>query len=255
MYQTYEEVPWYRRQWFFWVLFLLVPLGVFGCIGLLLTGDVYYVKKDVVTPYGKANKIVAWLYGGFILSAIVSEYISNGQVDLVKNGLLDDFPQTTVGNALDSWGSCYSTSWENFESSNGTQYVNFHCSVDISSFAQTEKEKYEQNPEILGNVACILAMGGWSVDPDLNGCDDINLEKIYMAESSVVKSNPILQIQFILNLDDTFELNAISLLNSSGEIVVDNIFGFDDLMQGIYSDINLGRAGIETIFYGIAKSI
>jgi len=191
-----------------------------------------------------------------ILIAISTIVVScGGDIDLVKSGVFNSFPQTTVGDALDSWSECVSSSWENFETSNNSRYVNFYCSVDISSIAQNEKVKYEQNPNQLGGVSCQLAMIGWSVVADTNGCYGVDHEKIYAAERLVVNSNPILQIQFILNLDDTFELNTISLLNPSEDIIVDSIFGFGDLMPAIYSDQYLSQDAKETVFYGLAKSI
>ena len=58
LYETYEAVPVYRRQWFFWVAwFFVAPIAV----GLLLTGDVYYARNGEVQRFGIANKIVAGL--------------------------------------------------------------------------------------------------------------------------------------------------------------------------------------------------
>ena len=193
-----------------------------------------------------------------ILIAISTIVVScGGDIDLVKSGVFNSFPQTTVGDALDSWSECVSSSWENFETSNNSRYVNFYCSVDISSIAQNEKVEYEENPDRF-YIICVQAMGFWSVPADTNGCggeDQEIQEKIYTAERLAVESNPILQIQFILNLDDTFELNTISLLNPSEDIIVDSIFGFGDLMPAIYSDQSLSQRAKEAVFYGLAKSI
>jgi len=55
-YATYDEVPYYRQQWFFWLSwFLFAPVA----IGVLLTGDVYYQNKGEVRSFGLANRIVA----------------------------------------------------------------------------------------------------------------------------------------------------------------------------------------------------
>ena len=44
-YNDYGEVPYYRKQWFFWLMCLLFsPIA----IGLLLTGDVYYKRRGEV---------------------------------------------------------------------------------------------------------------------------------------------------------------------------------------------------------------
>src|SRR5205823_1348176 len=55
-YATYDDVPYYRKQWFFWLWwFLFAPVA----IGILLTGDVYYGNKGQVRNFGLANRIVA----------------------------------------------------------------------------------------------------------------------------------------------------------------------------------------------------
>jgi len=57
-YATYSDVPVYRRQWFFWLFWLIfAPIA----LGILLSGNVYYVKKGVVVPFGIANKILGVL--------------------------------------------------------------------------------------------------------------------------------------------------------------------------------------------------
>jgi hypothetical protein len=55
-YAAYADVPYYRKQRFFWLMWLIFsPIA----IGLLLTGDVYYQKKGQVREFGILNRIVA----------------------------------------------------------------------------------------------------------------------------------------------------------------------------------------------------
>jgi hypothetical protein len=55
-YKTYSEVPYYRKQWFFWVTYLIIPVIP---LVLLLIGDIYYEGKDGVKSFGIGNRIVA----------------------------------------------------------------------------------------------------------------------------------------------------------------------------------------------------
>lgn len=59
-YISYNDVPFYRRQWFFWVTYFTVtPVA----LGLLLFGDIYYQKRGEVASFGMANRIVAGFFG------------------------------------------------------------------------------------------------------------------------------------------------------------------------------------------------
>ena len=58
-YATYKDVPFFRRQWFFWLCWLVfAPVA----LAILLSGNVYYMKKGVVVPFGIANKVIGVLF-------------------------------------------------------------------------------------------------------------------------------------------------------------------------------------------------
>lgn len=74
-YSEYSQVPFYRKQWFFWLMyFTLSPVA----IGILLFGDVYYVKKGKVTSFGLANRIVAGLIAASFLYGIFKALLAPG---------------------------------------------------------------------------------------------------------------------------------------------------------------------------------
>jgi RsiW-degrading membrane proteinase PrsW (M82 family) len=57
-YASYDQVPTFRKQWVFWLLWVaFAPAAVV----LLLTGDIYYVKKGEVRKFGMANRVLAGL--------------------------------------------------------------------------------------------------------------------------------------------------------------------------------------------------
>jgi len=68
-YASYADVPYYRRQWFFWLMwFVFSPIA----IGILLSGDVYYRRKGQVRNFGLANRVVAGLTAPLWLLALLS---------------------------------------------------------------------------------------------------------------------------------------------------------------------------------------
>ena len=77
MYSSYQEVPYYRKQWFFWVMYF-VPLLNVVAIGLLLFGDIYYQSKGEVKSFGAANRVVAGILAAFILYSVVRALMGTG---------------------------------------------------------------------------------------------------------------------------------------------------------------------------------
>src|SRR5712692_1877137 len=72
-YDRYADAPFYRRQWFFWTMWVFfAPVA----IALLVTGDVYYVKNGKVRAFGKANRIVAGFFALIWLAGIVNALIT-----------------------------------------------------------------------------------------------------------------------------------------------------------------------------------
>ncbi len=72
-YQNYEEVPVYRRQWVFWVLyFTIAPVAII----LLVSGDVYYTKRGELKSFGLANRIVAGIIGVMIFIKFIGMFVS-----------------------------------------------------------------------------------------------------------------------------------------------------------------------------------
>ncbi len=65
-YHAYDDVPFYRKQYFFWFIFLFNPLIA---LVILLTGDIFYKRKGEVKAFGLANRIVA---GIMLLSWLIN---------------------------------------------------------------------------------------------------------------------------------------------------------------------------------------
>ena len=63
-YTDFNQVPFYKKQCFFWLSFIFfVPISLV----LLTIGDIYYLKKGNILSFGVANRIVAGAIGIFWL--------------------------------------------------------------------------------------------------------------------------------------------------------------------------------------------
>jgi hypothetical protein len=71
-YERYDDVPLYRKQWFFWLTWLLLPPVA---MAVLITGDVYYEKDGAVKRFGMANRIAAAILAALICSVVIRAYL------------------------------------------------------------------------------------------------------------------------------------------------------------------------------------
>ena len=69
-YSSYKDVPYYRKQWFFWLMYF-IPVFQLVAIGLLLFGDIYYQKKGELKSFGVANRVVAGIIAALVLYGVL----------------------------------------------------------------------------------------------------------------------------------------------------------------------------------------
>jgi hypothetical protein len=98
-------------------------------------------------------------------------------VAFVKESYLEDYRQTTIGQAFDTWASCISTSWVEQQASNGVITVVYTCHMKLKDFKRISKKASEA---ITGKVDETFS-------------------------SAITRAS--LKIHFLINLDDTFEVN------------------------------------------------
>ena len=67
-YSSYEEVPFYKKQLFFWIMFFVFfPISVI----ILLIDDIYYQSNGELKSFGIFNKIVIIIVVGFAVSNLL----------------------------------------------------------------------------------------------------------------------------------------------------------------------------------------
>ena len=105
-------------------------------------------------------------------------------VDSVKSGVFDDYQSTTVGKAFDNWEVCDSVTWEEFETSNGRNIVEYNCFQKNSlSFYLTDKEGIYTGETLFANERLV----------------------------KIIRQGVNLKIQFQINLDDSFDISYMGV--------------------------------------------
>ena len=67
-FSSYDQVPWYRKNWFAIVCFFIFPLGL---LAVLFIGDVYYERKGELKAYSKGTKIFLIIWGILFIAAAI----------------------------------------------------------------------------------------------------------------------------------------------------------------------------------------
>lgn len=68
VYTDYSQIPWFRKNWFaILCAFILTP----ALFLILITGDVYYVRKGQLKKYGKGAKIFLIIWSSLSILAVL----------------------------------------------------------------------------------------------------------------------------------------------------------------------------------------
>jgi len=68
-YNNYSEIPFYKKQLFFWVMFFIFfPIPVF----ILLADDIYYERNGKIESFGIFNKIIIVIIVIIAISKIIA---------------------------------------------------------------------------------------------------------------------------------------------------------------------------------------
>ncbi len=79
-YASYDQVPWYRKEWFTWLCFFVFTPAL---AVLLLTGESYYTRKGQLKTVSKGLKIF-FIIAGIIWLLQVVAMIFKDEKDLIE---------------------------------------------------------------------------------------------------------------------------------------------------------------------------
>ncbi len=132
----------------------------------------------------------------------------NSHIDTVRNGVLDLDKSTTVGKAFDNYSYFKKTSWSEFETKQGKIVVQFEGILDFDKLASGFDKSIHDK---------------WIYDKYIN------------YKNTIEQTNPSIIVQFIINKDDTFNINytGISINDKNEPIGTYNI-------NNIYNDEKVG---------------
>lgn len=130
-YTTYADVPWFRKNWY------AILTGLFfspALLPTLVSGDVFYVKKEELRTYSTLARIVLILWssaGTWAVISFAADQIAAEPVAIysVKNGNLHTCPHATIEAMANNFMSA--PRWSAGEAADGTQFVNLGGEISL----------------------------------------------------------------------------------------------------------------------------
>ncbi|MGI9257096.1 MAG: hypothetical protein ACR2PY_09205 [Salinispira sp.] len=136
----------------------------------------------------------------------------------VKQGYLDFDTSITVGNAFDNYAYFTEVEWQEFETDQGRKIVEVVGNFDINTFffAESINLNVLEDPDAFADVFLgPFSANGFIPEDDLSVIRERNdwgwANTIY---PDIQQSSVKYRVQFIINADDTFELNYAELIGS-----------------------------------------
>lgn len=140
-----------------------------------------------------------------------------GDLDLVKNGVMEFNQTTTLGKALDNWKSCEQRNWKEFETDNGAKVVQFSCQHKVTQYMSKAKSLLSQ-------------------------------EKQAKADHLDIVSN-VQTFQFTVNQDDTFQIDNVQVKTTwkDGKSFEDSQKPVEQLETAYQNQLNFNPAELNEV--------
>ncbi|WP_036934102.1 hypothetical protein, partial [Pseudoalteromonas sp. BSi20439] len=139
-------------------------------------------------------------------------------LDVVKNGYINNYGTTSIGNALDGWSNCQSSYWDEFITDNGTRIVEFSCEhFTQQCFKKVKNQLYGEAAPTPDHLAIISGTQFFQFTINHDNTfqlDNVQIEYIWKDGKQLTDSqNPIQQLARVYN--DLSACNSESALFAS----------------------------------------
>ena len=180
---------------------------------------------------------------GLVVVLLTLTACGGGNVNMVKTGTFYDYENTTVGDAFDNWDICSSTSWDEFETDNGTNIVEYKCKASTQGYDNLINTLNSFDADVIESITETI-------------CAPIAIAQLYSGGpackftmnrlKSVLRDGITYTVQFQVNLDDSFEISYLGASSPNvGEISLweaDLLTPVDFLDYVMYNNAYLNEA-------------
>tara|TARA_B100000131_G_scaffold151795_1_gene147241 strand:+ start:256 stop:885 length:630 start_codon:yes stop_codon:yes gene_type:complete len=173
---------------------------------------------------------------------------------IVRDGVFNDYKQSTVGVAFDGWSQCdVATDWEHYEEDNGRNMVKFTCTsreakkehaLALRSTIMDAFPNKEKADEYASNVCAADIIQGYS------NCN-FTWEKYFSSLQTPFKIGFFFQV----NIDESFELIGVNASQGSFNVDLAGVGSVDDFISLVMRDNILPQNVIDIIHSEFGKYV
>ena len=184
-----------------------------------------------------------------IPSVLVFLLMSCGNDSTIQASYLDGYNSLSIGEAFNNWSVCDSTSWEGFETANGTSIVEYQCTqFNGISEARENLRTIVSNPDLDAEAMQTIGCAAYMFNAE-EGCT------LEVQDYLDTLANPItFAIQFTVNQNDSFEISYIGFETSKSSFSAD-LNEVDEFLEIIYGDGVWGENYVDQIVTSLSRTI
>ena len=194
-------------------------------------------------------KIIAALL--LIPSLSAAQFWGNIYVSQVKEGVFNDYKQSTVGVAFDGWKQCdEGTNWTHFETDNGRNIVQYTC----TSLEAKKEHMFALRDRVFTRYP--TREEGLKAEPTqclAEQFQQIECNFTWVKYFQVLQTPLNIIFQFTVNVDDSFEISYIGAELGGIEMDISSLGDVKDFLDIIMGNDTFNQGTIDAIHTYIAK--
>jgi len=186
-----------------------------------------------------------------IPSLSAAQFWGTDYVSQVKEGVFNDYKQSTIGVAFDGWKQCdEGTNWTEFETDNGRNIVQYTCT--------SNEAKKEHALALRDWVFAAYPSREEGLKAESTQClaeqfQQIECNFTWVKYFQVLQTPLNIIFQFTINVDDSFEISYIGAELGGIEMDISSFGGVNDFLDIIMGNDTFNQNTIDAIHMYIAK--
>jgi len=194
----------------------------------------------------KTNHISLKICAIILIALTVS---CSDNISQIKEGTFSAYQNTTVGRAFDSWSICDETQWSEFETDNGSQIVEYSCTIldskkvpgiELIQQLMSVQGSEENVDKVFKSICNGAGFAELLLSQEVSEC---KLSYDRYLRSFATPSR--ITVQFRVNLDETFDISWAG--HEMGEYSSNTDIDINTLVEIIMNEVTFGNTDYDML--------